>query len=123
MPARHPPQALPEAKPFARPLPKLDRIGDMIASCAGGRHEAARRWRPIAPASYAIHRSAWKVNSAKFAGTEFSEVHIQHRRQLVLGSHPRLATSAADGPLHSRRPQKERTDLSEHSSALDRPAW
>src|SRR5215204_785728 len=66
---------------------------------------------------WTIHRSAWKVNSRNFVVTEFSEVHIQHRRQLVLGSHLRLATSAADGPLHSRRPHKERTDLCERSRA------
>ena len=29
-----------------------------------------------ARSSYAIHPSAWKVNSANFALTEFSEVHL-----------------------------------------------
>src|SRR5215213_9344418 len=62
-----------------------------------------------------IHRSAWKGVSANFALTEFSEVHIEHRTQRAPNSHPRLATSAADGPLHSRRPPKERTDLCERS--------
>src|SRR5215211_9160455 len=30
-------------------------------------------------------------------------------------SHPRLATPAVAGPLHNRRPQRERTDLCERS--------
>jgi hypothetical protein len=42
----------------------------MVASCAEGRYEAARSRRPIAPASYAIHRSAWKWNSRKSATRE-----------------------------------------------------
>src|SRR5215213_9588867 len=72
-----------------------------------------------------IHDGTWRslthqprVYSAECVEGRFSEVHIiQRRTQLAPSSHPRLATSAADGPLHSRRPQKERTDLCERTRA------
>jgi hypothetical protein len=65
-------------------LPKLDHIEDIVASCADGRYEAARSWRPIAPASYAIHWSAWKGNSQKlnFAFTEFYKGHLGEAERL-----------------------------------------
>lgn len=51
----------------------------MVASYAEGRHEAAWSWRSIAPASYSMHRSAWKKNSTNFVTTEFSEVGLRVR--------------------------------------------
>jgi hypothetical protein len=45
---------------IARPSPKLDRMGAMIAWWAEGRYEVVWSCRTTAPASYAIHRRAWR---------------------------------------------------------------
>jgi hypothetical protein len=69
---------------------------------------AKRLWkrfgRPFRATKYAPQVSTWLFSRQSLEGV-FYEVHIQHRTHLAPNSHPRLATSEADDPLHNRRSQ------------------
>jgi hypothetical protein len=73
---------------------------------------ACRHQQPVGPGLWTARALLYFAYSPECVEGGFSEVHIiQRRTHLAPNSHPRRATSAADGPLHSRRPPKERTDL------------